>query len=211
MREGNCESSAGRLARRSVMRLLLRAGCAIALTRGVRAQHSQRAMDSWMDQWMQSKGLFGRLHISRFVEPIYFLTQPTTWRPNQSPTSFADVTVPTGFVTDFASIPQLFWSLLRPDGEYAHAAVIHDYLYWSQTRSREEADSIFKAAMEDLDVNSNVVSTLYEAVQLFGASAWTENARRKRAGERRVLKRIPDEVGARWRDWREIPDVFGDE
>jgi hypothetical protein len=164
-----------------------------------------------MYQWMQSKGLFGRLHMSRFVEPIYFLTQPTTWRPNQPPSSFAEVTVPTGFVTDFASIPQLFWSLLRPDGEYAHAAVIHDYLYWSQTRSREEADSIFKIAMEDLEVDPKTVSALYEAVHLFGVGAWTENARRKRAGERRVLKRIPDEVTARWRDWRNIPDAFNEE
>ena len=48
--------------------------------------------------------------------------------------------MPTGFVTDFASIPPIFYSVLRPDGEYAYAAVIHDYLYWTQTRPREDAD-----------------------------------------------------------------------
>lgn len=43
------------------------------------------------------------------------------------------IAVPKGFVTDFASIPQGLWSLgLSPHGRYGRAAVIHDYLYWSQ-------------------------------------------------------------------------------
>ncbi len=38
--------------------------------------------------------------------------------------------VPAGFVTDFASIPRIFWSLLSPtDLRYSKPAVVHDYGY----------------------------------------------------------------------------------
>jgi len=38
------------------------------------------------------------------------------------------ITVPVGFITDFASIPQIFWNILPPFGPYGKAAVIHDAL-----------------------------------------------------------------------------------
>ena len=37
-------------------------------------------------------------------------------------------TVPAGFETDFASVPQLFLWLVPRSGKYAKAAVLHDYL-----------------------------------------------------------------------------------
>lgn len=39
------------------------------------------------------------------------------------------LTVPAGFVTDYASIPQRLWSLYSPHDVYSRAAVVHDYLY----------------------------------------------------------------------------------
>jgi hypothetical protein len=39
------------------------------------------------------------------------------------------VHVPAGFITDFASIPQIFWNIIPPTGFYGKAAVIHDFLY----------------------------------------------------------------------------------
>ncbi|MDI5166053.1 DUF1353 domain-containing protein, partial [Salmonella enterica subsp. enterica serovar Montevideo] len=33
------------------------------------------------------------------------------------------IEVPVGFVTDLATVPRIFWSLLPPDGEYAKAAI----------------------------------------------------------------------------------------
>jgi hypothetical protein len=42
------------------------------------------------------------------------------------------VTVPAGFVTDFASIPRPFWSILPTWGKYGPPAVVHDFLYWDQ-------------------------------------------------------------------------------
>lgn len=165
-------------------------------------------MDQWMRAWMENKALVGRLFLSRFVEPIYFLMEPTVWKPNPGSQALPTVQVPRGFVTDFASIPRVFWSLLRPDGEYAHAAVIHDYLYWAQTTSKEVADAIFKLAMEDLHVAPATVATLYNAVKLLGDRAWQENAKLKSQGEKRILKRFPTEPTARWADWKTQPDVL---
>src|ERR1700709_1690961 len=53
------------------------------------------------------------------------------------------IRVPRGFVTDFASIPQGFWSLnLSPNGRYSKAAIVHDFLYWTQACSRDQADNL---------------------------------------------------------------------
>lgn len=37
-------------------------------------------------------------------------------------------TVPAGFVTDFASVPQFMYWLIPSYGQYTNAAVVHDYL-----------------------------------------------------------------------------------
>jgi hypothetical protein len=78
-------------------------------------------VENWMNEWMNiSKAPGGVLKISRFREPIYFLIAPISWKPNPGQEKYEAVNVPTGFVTDFASIPRVFYSVLRPDGEYAY-------------------------------------------------------------------------------------------
>jgi hypothetical protein len=166
-------------------------------------------METWMKEWMSiSKAPGGMLRISRFREPIYFLTAPISWTPNLGQEQYEAVTVPPGFVTDFASIPRVFWSVLRPDGEYAYAAVVHDYLYWTQTRSREEADHILKMAMEDFDIDTVAVATIYNAVRLGGRVAWNDNTGTKEKGEQRVLRRFPQDPRITWEDWKQRPGVF---
>lgn len=53
--------------------------------------------------------------------------------------------VPKGFISDGASIPKIFWSLIAPciDGRSIRAAVIHDWLYHTGILSRADADKIF--------------------------------------------------------------------
>lgn len=87
------------------------------------------------------------------------------------------ITVPKGFVTDFASIPRAFWMIMPPDGEYTNAAVIHDYLYNIQTRTRKQSDDIFKEAMKVLGVNWFRRGTMYNAVRSFGWIPWNHHAR----------------------------------
>jgi hypothetical protein len=81
------------------------------------------------------------------------------------------ITVPAGFVTDFASIPRGLWNIFPPTGKYGHAAVVHDYLYRQTTLSRNECDKIFLEAMEDLQVGWFTRRLIYRAVRLFGGFA----------------------------------------
>jgi hypothetical protein len=132
------------------------------------------------------------------------------WQPNAGQ-KFQPVEVPLGFVTDLTSIPRVFWQVLRPEGRYAYAAVVHDYLYWEQTRSREEADQILKMAMKDSKVDPKLINTIYLAVRGFGQTAWDNNSRLKKAGERRLLKRVPEDFTISWSEWKTRPGVFADE
>src|SRR4051812_2279337 len=67
------------------------------------------------------------------------------------------IVAPAGFVTDLASIPRIVWSVYPPDGPWVKAAIIHDFLYYTQgtgiwydhrgvsrnrSYSRAEADAI---------------------------------------------------------------------
>ena len=126
------------------------------------------------------------------------------WRPTQGQ-SFKSVEVPEGFVTDLASIPRAFWQVLRPEGRYAYAAVVHDFLYWTQLRPRGEADLILKFALEDSKVNSVERWAIYQAVDKLGQDAWDENRRLNTSGERRMLERFPSDLSIGWEDWKKVP------
>jgi len=151
----------------------------------------------------------GTLLLSRFVERIYFLMKPIAWKPGpKQDQSLPTVNVPTGFVTDFASVPRAFWSILPPDGEYTYAAILHDYLYWNQATDKATADLVLKSAMEDFGVSTADAILVYNGVRLGGQSAWDGNAALKAAGEKRILKTFPTDPTTRWADWKLRPDVF---
>ena len=146
-----------------------------------------------------------------FADWDYYYVDGDTlsWKPNPWQ-KFDAVEVPDGFVTDLTSIPRTFWQVVRPEGRYAYAAVIHDYLYWTQTRTRWEADEIFKFAMADSKVNPKILTAVHNAVSRFGQAAWDENARRKKRGECRVLRYKPRGLIVSWSEWRTTPMNFGD-
>lgn len=84
-----------------------------------------------------------------------------------------EIRIPVGFVTDFASIPKVFWSVVgAPWGTYGKAAVLHDYLYATQPCPRARADEIFLEAMSVLGVDEDLRQSIYSAVRLGGAAAW---------------------------------------
>ncbi len=97
------------------------------------------------------------------------------------------VSVTTGFMTDFASIPRLLWIFLPCWGKYGNAAVIHDWLYWAQERPRKEADGIMLEGMGVLKVPCWQKYPIYIAVRTLGWMAWKRNQWDKGAGFRRVL------------------------
>lgn len=79
-------------------------------------------------------------------------------------------TVPKGFVSDFASIPQLLWPAFNPNEfKVIPPAILHDFMYACPNDvSRAEADSIFYSALIDNLVNPVKAYAYYIAVRLFG-------------------------------------------
>jgi Protein of unknown function (DUF1353) len=152
------------------------------------------------------------LFFGKFVDHFFFLLRPIGWKPNPDQVGkYVAVSVPPGFVTDLASIPRVFWSLLPPDGNYAYAAIVHDYLYWTQERPKEEADQILKLTMQDFKINSATIFAIFEGVHLFGGWAWRNNAVLKARGEKRILKHWPIADGdttSTWAEWKTRPGVF---
>jgi len=83
------------------------------------------------------------------------------------------ITIPAGFITDFASSPRIFWPIVSPWGKWGKAAIIHDYLYQNQrVKDRMLADSIFLEAMIVLGVVPWRRQLMYWGVRLFGRLAW---------------------------------------
>lgn len=82
------------------------------------------------------------------------------------------ITVPEGFITDFASIPRVFWIFLPPDGIYTQSAVLHDYLYNRKLYTRDFCDKLFLEAMEVLKVKKYIRNIMYYAVRAFGWIPW---------------------------------------
>lgn len=86
------------------------------------------------------------------------------------------VCVPTGFLTDGASLPRPLWSFVAPWGNHGQAAVMHDYLcehgrisngtsYESITRLA--ADRLFFDGLTALNVNPIKRAFLYTGVNLY--------------------------------------------
>ena len=98
------------------------------------------------------------------------------------------VEVAVGFCTDFASIPRIFWIVLPRWGKYGNAAVIHDWLYWEQDRSRKASDDIMLEAMGVLEVSGLKKGAIYWAVRAFGWIAWNRNQWDRQAGLARVIE-----------------------
>jgi hypothetical protein len=102
------------------------------------------------------------------------------------------ITVPTGFVTDLASVPRAMWWAIAPF-DVARAAIIHDLLYkcirqyrWKMKDKEDTdlikaakvaADKVFLLAMEDADpkVARWKIYSSWKAVDLFGNGSIVPN------------------------------------
>jgi hypothetical protein len=117
------------------------------------------------------------------------------------------IVVPKGFVTDYASIPQPLWSIgLSPHGKYSKAAIVHDYLYWSQVCTRAQADKLLLIAMKESGVSSVHQMVIYAGVKLGGGFSWDANQDARKNG---YLKVIPQNywnfpMDVTWDQYRDI-------
>ena len=77
-------------------------------------------------------------------------------------------TVPTGYKTDFASVPRFFWRLYPPTGVYMHAAVLHDWLCDTKILGYKETHLMFDMAMTATGVPDRTRKPMAWAVKRFG-------------------------------------------
>lgn len=83
------------------------------------------------------------------------------------------IQIPAGFITDFASIPRVLWSILPPTGGYGKAAVVHDRLYRTPGLcTRAQADAVLKEAMQFLQVGWWTRQVIYAGVRVGGGSSY---------------------------------------
>ncbi len=93
------------------------------------------------------------------------------------PDSGAEISVPEGYVTDFASIPAVARGVFPPFGRHAKAAVLHDWLYQvGEPHRKAFADRIFLDAMKELGVSAARRVPMYAAVRVGGGGAYARAA-----------------------------------
>ena len=81
--------------------------------------------------------------------------------------------VPASFVTDFASVPDTFWALAPPWGQWNEAAVVHDWIYAvGEPGQRAHADEVFHWTMLQTRVKRVQADGMYEAVRLGGGNGY---------------------------------------
>jgi hypothetical protein len=122
---------------------------------------------------------------TRAGRSLWALQRELEYRPGDGDEEL--IIIPRGFVTDLTSVPRIVWSFYPPDGPWAKAAVIHDFLYFTSgtgvwhthrgiTRaapySRIEADDILKQAMADRKIGKWEQLVIWTAVRLGGAGGW---------------------------------------
>jgi Protein of unknown function (DUF1353) len=126
--------------------------------------------------------------MSRFTqkdEPLgRYLPGGKLWRSNETIVyevgglgSGVPITVPEGFITDWASIPR-FAQLFIPKDVGRRAAVVHDYLYSTHGEygrwTRKECDRVFLEAMACLEVPWVARHIMYVAVRAGGWVPWNK-------------------------------------
>ena len=89
--------------------------------------------------------------------------------------------VPSGFVTDFASVPPILWGVFPAIGKHCLAAVVHDYMYENRVfdaemgsyQARLLADREFRR-LADLAGPQHRFRhwCMYQTVRWFGAGHW---------------------------------------
>lgn len=106
---------------------------------------------------------------------IYVIAQSFRVHIKNKDYDTVEIIIHSGFPTDFASIPRIFWSILPPVGNYDEAAVLHDYLYKTQLCTRLLSDQIFAAGMKTLDVKWWKRKVMYRGVRIGGWVAWNKH------------------------------------
>lgn len=113
------------------------------------------------------------------------------------------ITVPAGFVHDRASVPPVLRSVMSTHGKHGKAAIVHDYLYWSQTCDQKQADNLMYIAMLESGVSAVNRTKVSAALAVGGSSAFQSNRRAKEKGDFRIVPEHHRKLsaGESWKDF----------
>jgi len=151
---------------------------------------------------MTMRGFDSELHLVAVGPATWALTAPLIWTGTRGDT----FVVPTGFVTDFATVPRFLHWLVSPYGAYTRAAVLHDWLLvslaeWQRVDDSDignagrppavsrDCDGIFRRVMEDLGVPWAKRWAMWTAVR------WASLFNSRRAYGRYISKDLPAMLG----------------
>lgn len=120
-----------------------------------------------MQYHKQASELLGRDH--------WIVTEPFVYYLDSLDSNLY-VTVPTGFLTDGASVPRILWSVVPPWGGYGQSAVLHDYLcefalitngHIRLPIDRKRCDEIFIQSLDVLGVSKYKQCLLSSGVSIY--------------------------------------------
>lgn len=133
--------------------------------------------------------------MSSFTDPLQleYLPKKNMWRTTRQFTYYVGeegsddkITVPKGFTTDLASVPWPAEMIIPKSGKYNQSAVLHDYGYFKQERSRKEVDAIFLEAMGVLGVPWAKRRIMWLAVRSWGWIPWRNHAKKNSESIKKV-------------------------
>ena len=99
--------------------------------------------------------------------PVWKLLEPLVYR---SDLLGRTVSVPAGFITDFASVPRAPVVYFLAGGKGNRAAVVHDYLIQSKEVDRRTADEVFFEALVATNVDTWRARVMFLGVQSYTTS-----------------------------------------
>lgn len=104
---------------------------------------------------------------SKFGLPEYELLEGFSYRVGSLDNPVWVISVPKGFVTDFASIPFPISIWLKPTGPWAKAGALHDWLYRHENDiSKVIKDAIFYEACLVLKVNHFIAWAFFTILRI---------------------------------------------
>ncbi len=117
--------------------------------------------------------------------PVFMVAHPLRYTPDDGQ---HHIVVPIGFITDLASIPNFLWWWEAPHESTMAPAIVHDFLYWEQSCTKDEADAVMYLAMLDVGLDNFTTNRIYEGIRTpFAQSAWNANKDARRGGETRFF------------------------
>jgi hypothetical protein len=131
--------------------------------------------------------LIGRPTVTQLTtDPaIFLLAYPLEFAADDNKERFS---VPSGFITDLASIPRGLWWWQAPHEGTMAPAIVHDFLYWEQPCTKDEADAVMYVAMKQSGMGDFSINRVYDGIRTkIAQDAWDKNKAARAKGEPRFF------------------------